>query len=209
MGRLVLATLGAVAGLLVSDVRGWRAGVWIFKPLASAGFIAVALAAGALDHGYGRIVLVALGLCWLGDVLLIPANERIFAIGIASFLLGHLAFLAAFVLRGVAPAWGFVALLVLAAPSFWMLRWLGPHLSRGMRAPVTAYVCVISLMVAAAAGSYVAAPAATLLAGAIAFLLSDVSVARDRFVDPGFVNRAWGLPLYYVAQLLLASSAAR
>jgi uncharacterized membrane protein YhhN len=139
---------------------------------------------------------------------LIPADERIFAIGIVSFLLGHLAFLAAFVHRGVAPAWGFVALLVLAAPSFWMLRWLGPHLAPAMRAPVTAYVCVISLMVAAAAGSYVASPAATLLAGAIAFLLSDVSVARDRFVDPGFVNRAWGLPLYYVAQLLLASSAA-
>jgi hypothetical protein len=29
-------------------------------------------------------------------------------------------------------------------------------------------------------------------------------VARDRFVAPGFVNRAWGLPLYFGAQLLFA-----
>jgi uncharacterized membrane protein YhhN len=40
---------------------------------------------------------------------------------------------------------------------------------------------------------------------AVAFALS---VARDRFVVPGFVNRAWGLPLYYAAQLVLAATVA-
>jgi hypothetical protein len=44
--------------------------------------------------------------------------------------------------------------------------------------------------------------------GALAFAASDVSVARDRFVRPEFVNRAWGLPLYYAAQLLLATTPA-
>jgi hypothetical protein len=29
-------------------------------------------------------------------------------------------------------------------------------------------------------------------------------VARDRFVRHQFLNRAWGLPLYYAAQVLLA-----
>jgi hypothetical protein len=33
-------------------------------------------------------------------------------------------------------------------------------------------------------------------------------VARDRFVSHQFVNRAWGLPLYYAAQLLLATTPA-
>ena len=42
------------------------------------------------------------------------------------------------------------------------------------------------------------------MAAAVAFYLSDVSVARDRFVAPGFGNRIWGLPLYYAAQLLFA-----
>jgi hypothetical protein len=44
------------------------------------------------------------------------------------------------------------------------------------------------------------------MAAAVAFYLSDVSVARDRFVAPGFDNRIWGLPLYYGAQLLFALS---
>ena len=209
MARFALVTLGAVAGLLVADRRAWRPGVWIFKPLASTGFLAAAIAAGALDHGYGQIVFVALCLCWLGDVLLIPDDERIFVVGIASFLIGHVAFLEAFLHRGVAPMWSAVALLALALPALWTLRWLRPHLSRGMRAPVIAYVSVISLMVAAAVGTYAASPAIPLLAGALAFSLSDLSVARDRFVASSFVNRAWGLPLYYAAQLLFAASAAR
>jgi hypothetical protein len=33
-------------------------------------------------------------------------------------------------------------------------------------------------------------------------------VARDRFLRHEFLNRAWGLPLYYGAQLLLASTPA-
>jgi hypothetical protein len=43
--------------------------------------------------------------------------------------------------------------------------------------------------------------------GALGFALSDVSVARDRFVSSGFVNSAWGLPAYYLSQLALAYSA--
>jgi len=31
-------------------------------------------------------------------------------------------------------------------------------------------------------------------------------VVRDRFVSTGFVNRLWGLPLYYAAQLIIAWS---
>ena len=46
------------------------------------------------------------------------------------------------------------------------------------------------------------------LTGAAMFCVSDLSVARDRFVSPGFVNGAWGLPLYFGGQLLLAASVA-
>jgi hypothetical protein len=38
------------------------------------------------------------------------------------------------------------------------------------------------------------------------FALSDISVARDRFVSKAFANRAWGLPMYFAAQLILAST---
>jgi len=35
----------------------------------------------------------------------------------------------------------------------------------------------------------------------VAFLASDLAVARDRFVAAGASNRIVGLPLYYLAQL--------
>ena len=41
-----------------------------------------------------------------------------------------------------------------------------------------------------------------LLLAAVVFFLSDLCVARDRFVSPGWENRAVGLPLYFGAQLL-------
>ena len=208
MERFAIVTLAAVVGLLASEAAAWRTGVWIFKPLASTGFLAAAVAVGALEHPYGRIVFIALCLCWLGDVLLIPESERIFMIGITSFLAGHVALVDAFVDRGVSPAWTVAALVALAPVSLVIVRWLRPYLSRRMRVPVTAYVTVISMMAAAAIGSYARSPAGALLAGAIAFLLSDLSVARDRFVARAFVTRAWGLPLYYAATLLLAASAA-
>lgn len=44
--------------------------------------------------------------------------------------------------------------------------------------------------------------------GALCFCLSDVAVARDRLLGPSPADRRWGLPLYYVAQLLLAWAAA-
>ena len=39
------------------------------------------------------------------------------------------------------------------------------------------------------------------------FVVSDLAVARDNFVTPGFTNRLSGLPLYYGGQLLLAWAA--
>jgi uncharacterized membrane protein YhhN len=45
-----------------------------------------------------------------------------------------------------------------------------------------------------------------LYAGAALFYLSDLAVARQRFVAPGFENKLIGLPLYYAGQLLLASA---
>jgi YhhN family len=44
------------------------------------------------------------------------------------------------------------------------------------------------------------------LIGAISFYLSDLFVARDRFVQTAFLNRLPGLPTYYAGQFLLAFS---
>jgi uncharacterized membrane protein YhhN len=73
------------------------------------------------------------------------------------------------------------------------------------------YILVISGMVAGA-GSLMAADELKLsgrwlvFVGALNFYLSDVFVARQRFLKTEFVNRLIGLPLYYSGQFLLAFS---
>jgi uncharacterized membrane protein YhhN len=196
----------AVAGLLVAERRGSQAGIWLAKPLAATAFVAAALAWGATASLYGRIVLVGLVFSWLGDVLLIPRSQTIFRLGIASFLLGHVAFTIAFLTRGVSLAWTMMVLVVALPVLVLVVRGLSPHVPGEMRGAVYAYMAVMTAMVACAVGMVGAGGPPLALAGALAFYLSDLSVARDRFVAPDFTNRAWGLPLYFGAQLLFACS---
>ena len=77
-----------------------------------------------------------------------------------------------------------------------------------MRVPIAIYMVVIALMCVAAIGAYGAGAPWMVPVGAVMFTASDIAVVRDRFVSTGFINRAWGLPLYFGAQLLLASTVA-
>ncbi|NNL66552.1 MAG: lysoplasmalogenase [Myxococcales bacterium] len=197
----------ALAGLLAAEWRESRAGIWLAKPLASLGFLVAALGAGALDDGagaYGRWVFAALVLSFLGDVLLIPPAT--FLAGLVSFLLGHVAFAVAFGVRGIDPIWAAGSLPFAAVAVAGALRWLRPHVEPAMRMPVQAYVAVISAMVIAAVGAVGAGGPVAIALGALCFYVSDLAVARQRFVARTFWNKTWGLPLYYGAQLILAST---
>jgi len=202
----ILFTAAVLAGLLVAERRGSPWGIYVCKPLASLGFLGAAVAAGAFGSLYGRTVLAALVLSWIGDVLLMSARPAVFLAGLGSFLLAHVAFGGAFLLRGEAWLWAAGALAVLILPAGIVSRWLRPHLPPEMRVPVHAYIAVITVMLALAVGTVAAGSPTLILIGALAFYLSDLSVANDRFVRPGFLNRLWGLPLYYAAQLCLAAS---
>ena len=179
---------------------------WVAKPVASTGFIAFGIACGALDSPYGMAVLVALVLSWWGDVLLIPKNDAIFKAGILAFLLGHFGFAAAFVVAGVSPVAAAVGAAVLAAPAVGIGRWIVPQAPDKLRGAVVAYIVVISVMVALGIGTVAAGNSPLLLAAAVVFYLSDLTVARERFVTAAFANRAVGLPAYYGAQLLFGWS---
>jgi uncharacterized membrane protein YhhN len=199
-------TIASLAGLLAAEWRGSHAGVWVAKPLASVGFLVAAGSAGALDTPYGRWILAGLVLSFFGDVLLIPAATASFLAGLVGFLLGHVAYAGAFAVRGLSPGWVGVAALAVVPAAALALRWLWPHVEAKMRGPVLAYVVVISTMVLLAAGTVGAAGRNAVLVGAVAFYVSDLAVARQRFVARTFWNKAWGLPLYYGAQLVLAST---
>lgn len=198
----------AVAALLWAEYRGSARGVWLAKPVASLAFVWAGIAAGGLASGYGQLVLLGLVLCLVGDLLLIPQGRPgVFRAGVFAFLAGHVAYGAAFLTRPLDPfglAAGAVLLAVVVGGS---LLWLGPALPRDMVWPVRVYMFVIGLMSTLACGVTAAGGPWAVAAGALAFTASDLSVARDRFIEHEFVNRAWGLPLYYFAQQLLASSA--
>lgn len=206
---IVIFTCAAVAAHLIADRRGADRLKWIFKPAASLGFVAFALASGALATGYGVLVLSGLLLCLAGDVLLISRASRAFLAGMGAFALGHLAYAAAFLQIGepLTPA-TLIAAAVIGAMVLLILRWLWPHLG-AFRAPVAIYCLIISAMVVASlttASPDGGSPYWLATAGAIGFAASDISVARDQFVRQEFFNRLWGLPLYYGSQLLIAAS---
>ncbi|MCG3172088.1 MAG: hypothetical protein GMKNLPBB_00233 [Myxococcota bacterium] len=211
MGLGVIFTVGclaALAGLLVSEYKNARTGVWIFKPIASTLFIATAAAHNAHASAFGRWILIGLVLSWFGDVFLIPKSKGFFLAGLSGFLLGHVAYIAAFWGLNLPPAPTAAAFLFLLAPAVFVFLWLRKTTPPEMMPPVVAYIVVISAMLSAAGiagwehGEWLA------FSGALLFYLSDLSVARDRFVKKEFLNRAWGLPFYYGGQLILAWSTA-
>jgi uncharacterized membrane protein YhhN len=202
---LTAACALSVLVLLGADRRGMAAGRVLAKLAASTAFVGVALSLGALHSRYGQLVLGALLLGWLGDALLLSRASRAFLGGLAAFLLSHGLYLAAFA-PAAASAASVAAGSALAAVGVGalVLRWLLPHTPVGFRAPVLAYVVVILAMCVGAAGHAAATGHAAVLAGALMFAASDIAVARERFVRPGFINRLWGWPAYFAAQLVLA-----
>lgn len=202
----VSVTLLGLVGLVAAEVARKRLWIWVWKPLASAGFVA----AGALAPGFastsGRWLVVGLVFAALGDLLLIPRDKRAFLGGLVAFLLGHVCYAVAFAQMGIHPLTLGVASGCVLAVAVVVCRWLLPHVEAPMRVPVLAYVAVISAMVALSASAYAKTGAWIPVLGAVLFYLSDLAVARDRFVAPGVVNRAWGLPTYYGGQLVLAAA---
>lgn len=175
------------------------------KTLASACFVGAAAVGGALTGGPGVVLFVGLVLSMIGDLCLLSRAKRWFIAGLAAFLLAHVTYLVAFLLLGVAPA-GFLAILPGLVVMVPVWRWMGP-LSWPMDRAVAAYMAVITLMVVCALAAVLHTPSplrGLLLVAAVLFYLSDLCVARERFVQSHPINRTLGLPLYYGAQVLFA-----
>ena len=157
------------------------------------------------------LVGVALVCCLGGDVLLAFGASITFSLGLIAFLCGHLLFASAFFINGtIGPGMAVGVILVGVAAKF-IWRWLAPHLGH-MTIPALAYLVVISIMVCGAwsillNGQIPHQARVGMLVGAVLFYLSDIAVARQRFVINDHRNRIVGLPLYYGAQFILAYSA--
>lgn len=182
--------------------RIWMNG-FVFKTAASLSFFSLAVHRWDGIEPYGLWILAALGCCVIGDMLLV--FKKTFGLGLAAFLLGHLLFCVAFGHVLPVARWSWPWLPPLAGWGGLVLLWLWKDLGR-MKGPVVVYVGAICTMFWAAVSVGLSGGTILIPCGAALFTLSDLGVARNRFKSPGYVNRAWGLPTYYLAQTLLALS---
>jgi uncharacterized membrane protein YhhN len=208
---LVIAAIAAATlsvGLhLRAEYRGPRWQVYLFKPTTTALLLLLA-ALSTTAHGarYQQAVVVGLGCSLIGDVLLMLPRDR-FVAGLASFLLAHLAYVAAFsaeVPIGTAP----VLLLPLVAVGILLLRLLWPGLGK-LRLPVVLYAVTIVLMVWQAWGRHsVLATSGSLFAaaGATLFMASDAVLAVNRFRHPFPSAQGVIMVTYVAAQALISLS---
>ena len=192
-----------LVGTLLAGIETVAAGA---KIIASTGFLAVAILSGALQSTYGKVLLAGLTLSFAGDALLIGETQQAFLAGLAAFLLAHLAYVAAFAVSGVNFRWLAGATLPVVGIAVGIAVWLAPHTPPELSLPVRLYTIVISGMVIAAFGTRGKGGSVLILAGALLFFMSDLSVAALRLVQTDFPTYVWGLPLYYAGQLCLALS---
>lgn len=210
-GYAIAAAVCAVCtvGLLWGERRHDQRVKWLFKPLASAAFISAAFLVDAHSHPFGVTVIVGLGLCALGDILLIPRSTGVpFLAGLGAFLLGHVAYSTAFWVRGVDLGAFAIAAVPLVGFGVVVHRWLKPDVPSMLQIPVVAYIVVICTMAGLAIATYAAQGDPRVPIAAAIFVASDISVGIDRFKHGGFGNRAWGVPFYFGAQLVFAAAAA-
>lgn len=203
----VLLCAAAVALLVLSGRRGWGRLHGISKAAAAASFVWAAVLWGALDSGYGRVVLAALSFGAAGDLLLLPRGHgRAFAAGMACFAAGHVAYAVAFAGRPAHALGGLGALVLLAAFAWCALTSVARGIPAGLRWPVRIYTALLVGMAALALGAWCAGGPWQAAAGALLFAASDVAVARARFLGRRGVEMDLGSAAYFGGQLLLAAS---
>ena len=181
--------------------------VYLLKPMATLALVAIVLTTRRAAR-YRTWIAAGLSAGLAGDILLMLPQSQMFVPGLVAFLLGHLCYIAAFSTDGGGWKTPLIPAIPVAAAALVVLSYLWPSLGP-MRVPVAAYVSVISAMSwqAIARWSVRRTPGALLAAlGSIAFMMSDSSLAINRFVAP-FVGASLVIhATYYAAQWGLALS---
>lgn len=205
----LVCAIVAIAASLLGPV--YTTLLFVFKPLTTVLVIAYAWPRGAESTRQQRFVRIGLVLSLVGDVFLLWPKEG-FLPGLVSFLLAHLAYIAAFCVpvRFAARPLVFVAYGVVAAL---ILSQLWPGVPGALRAPVLGYVVCLATMAAQAAvwwrtaiGSADERLARTAAIGGLLFMASDSLLAINKFALPLPFAALWILATYWAAQWAIASS---
>ncbi len=176
-----------------------------------AGVLSMSLAA---DARYARLVLAGLLLGAVGDICLnlryvwTTRAKPVFMAGIAAFLLGHVAYLAALGVR--APLALLYALPIAAVAAVLLIRFVlaRVEVDGAIRIFGIVYLAIVVLMAACACTLFALEPfnpgAALFAAGGLLFAASDVLLVLNQFgKKPYPAFRALNLSLYYLGQVCI------
>jgi uncharacterized membrane protein YhhN len=219
-----VAFIAAIVAIVASsNIPSHGGGVWWMVYAASKPTATLALFAWAWwrygdDATRKGLILIGLLLSLLGDIALLWPQDG-FILGLGAFLLAHLAYIAAFSVRsGFARHLGpFVIVAVFCAGVLYLL-W--PRLSDGLRWPVLAYVVCLGCMAAQSWSWWLSLRASGMsrelerhalraALGGSFFLVSDASLAINRFMQPLPYSSLLILSTYWIAQAFIVSSVMR
>lgn len=203
--------LPLLIGLLYFEKKESVKGLLSVKPLLSSLFVVLAFLQMQENSTYNHLILTGLILSLVGDICLIFFfHKKVFTAGLVAFLAGHVMYTMAFSGLGeVGELMITVGVIVILISIIIFMR-LKSHLGN-MKGPILAYIIIITAMVVGAGSLWNHSALditgrSLVLVGGILFYASDIFVARHRFVQKEFLNRAIGLPLYYTAQFMIAFS---
>jgi uncharacterized membrane protein YhhN len=177
----------------------------VTKPLATA---LLFLIVGWPRTRLGAWVDAGVALSIVGDVALLWPTNGAFVVGLAAFLLAHVAYVVGFAGAAGWALWLPVVVAGVGATTVSILRAIWPK-TAGMHAPVVAYGLAITAMVTAAFGSLAGGLPLGWLAslGALLFYASDASLALNRFRRPIPHAAFLTLGLYWLGQIGIALAA--
>lgn len=202
---LCMMVVASALACIVAYARDAQRAAYFFKPFTMVLILAIAVQPSvSTPPAYRMLVVAGLLFSLAGDVFLMLPSDR-FVAGLASFLVGHLLYVAAFAEGAVLSL---PALLPFALGALGVYALLHPRLG-ALRPAVLLYVTAIVAMAWLATGRWLGVgQLGALLAclGAILFVISDAALAIDRFRRPFPRARAVVLGTYFPAQLLIALS---
>ncbi|WP_316838862.1 lysoplasmalogenase [Pedobacter gandavensis] len=165
-----------------------------------------------LKGRFHKRLFTGLFFCLLGDVLLMLVwqNPSYFMYGLVAFLLGHIFYISAFYLdfrsaQELDKKGARLAIILCAAFSIGFYFYLRPHLG-DMKLPVMVYTFVISLMMMMAAFRNKRVNVLSfnlILFGALFFLVSDATLAYNKFVKGFDFAGVLIMATYMIAQYLI------
>lgn len=216
---IILCILGAIIQgifIMVEHKEKYVPAVCL-KGSASIAFVIIGIIAFkvATDTSFAKLVLIGLIFGALGDILLNlrfvfeKAGQKIFLIGIAAFLTGHILYLAALIPQCQSLALCIIiGALIAAAILAYIFKTM--EVKKAFKIFGIFYLGAVIIMTSIAIGNLIAAPAAATwlyAIGAVLFTISDIVLIFNTFSGTTkFSLRITNLSLYYIGQLLIATS---